>query len=156
MLLSGSSLRQVADALGVSHQTVPGYYGQRAVLLLQAFLLLARVRNPERLRYEQPGAWGRLMGLDRSCAPDTRRRKLGELAVGEDAVGAWREQLARQWVSAAAAAVATLFVDGHVQVYHGKANLPKHFVSRDRQVRGACGHDAIVSSQSAQGTYTLP
>ena len=111
---------------------VPGYYGQRAVLLLQAFLLLARVRNPERLRYEQPGEWRRLLGLDRSCAPDTLRRKLGELAGGEDAVRAWREQLARQWVSAAADAVATLFVDGHVQVYHGQANLPKHFVSRDR------------------------
>ena len=111
---------------------VPGYYGQRAVLLLQAFLLLARVRNPERLRYEQPGEWGRLLGLDRSCAPDTLRRKLGELAGGEDAVQAWREQLARQWVSAAADDVATLFVDGHVQVYHGQANLPKHFVSRDR------------------------
>ena len=53
---------------------VAGYYGQRAVLLLQAFLLLARVRNPERLRYEQPGEWGRLLGLDRSCAPDTLRR----------------------------------------------------------------------------------
>ena len=111
---------------------VAGYYGQRAVLLLQAFLLLARVRNPERLRYEQPGEWGRLLGLDRSCAPDTLRRKLGELAGGEDAVQAWREQLARQWVSAAADDVATLFVDGHVQVYHGQANLPKHFVSRDR------------------------
>ena len=103
---------------------VAGYYGQRAVLLLQAFLLLARVRNPERLRYEQPGEWGRLLGLDRSCAPDTLRRKLGELAGGEDAVQAWREQLARQWVSAAADDVATLFVDGHVQVYHGQANLP--------------------------------
>ena len=80
MLLSGSSLRQVADALGVSHQTV--------------------------FRYR--------------------------LAGGEDAVQAWREQLARQWVSAAADDVATLFVDGHVQVYHGQANLPKHFVSRDR------------------------
>ena len=111
---------------------VAGYYGQRAVLLLQAFLLLARVRNPERLRYELPGEWGRLLGLDRSCAPDTLRRKLGELAGGEDAVQAWREQLARQWVSAAADDVATLFVDGHVQVYHGQANLPKHFVSRDR------------------------
>ena len=90
------------------------------------------MRNPERLRYEQPGEWGRLLGLDRSCAPDTLRRKLGELAGGEDAVQAWREQLARQWVSAAADDVATLFVDGHVQVYHGQANLPKHFVSRDR------------------------
>ena len=90
------------------------------------------MRNPERLRYELPGEWGRLLGLDRSCAPDTLRRKLGELAGGEDAVQAWREQLARQWVSAAADDVATLFVDGHVQVYHGQANLPKHFVSRDR------------------------
>ena len=98
---------------------VPGYYGPHSVFLLRAFLLLARVLNPERLRYEQPGEWGRLLGLDRSCAPDTLRRKLGELAVS----------------------AATLFVDGHVQVYTGQARLPKHFVSRARlQLPAAAGY----------------
>ena len=38
----------------------PGFYGLRSVLLLLAFMFLARVRNAERLRYEQPGEWGAL------------------------------------------------------------------------------------------------
>ena len=101
---------------------VPGYYGPHSVFLLLAFLLLARVLNPERLCYEQPGEWGCLLGLDRSCAPDTLRRKLGELAVS-------------------AGEAATLFVDGHVQVYTGQARLPKHFVWRARlQLPDAAGY----------------
>ena len=120
---------------------VPGYYGPHSVFLLRAFLLLARVLNPERLRYEQPGEWGRLLGLDRSCAPDTLRRKLGELAVSAGAVAAWREALTRQWLDEAAGEAATLIVDGHVQVYTGQARLPKHFVSRARlQLPAAAGY----------------
>ena len=120
---------------------VPGYYGPHSVFLLLAFLLLARVLNPERLRYEQPGEWGRLQGLDRSCAPDTLRHKLGELAVSAGAVAAWREALTRQWLDEAAREAATLFVDGHVQVYTAQARLPKRFVSRARlQLPAAAGY----------------
>ena len=54
------------------------------------------------------GEWRRLLGLDRSCEPDTLRRKLGELA-GERGR---RPSLARaagvrQWVSEAADDAAT-------------------------------------------------
>ena len=123
MLAALPALLRHADRLGA----LPGYYGLRSVLLL-----LARVRNPERLRYEQPGDWGRLLGLDRCCAPDTLRRKLGTLADRPVAVRAWADALTRQWIADDRDDVATLFVDGHVKVYTGKARLPKHFVSRQR------------------------
>ena len=49
--------------------TLPkGFYGLPS-LLLWAFLLLGRVRNPERLRYQQPGEWGALLPLPAHPAP---------------------------------------------------------------------------------------
>ena len=126
-LLQAGLLRH-ADGLG----PLPGFYSLRSVLLLLAFLLLARVRNPEQLRYQQPGEWGRLLGLDRCCAPDTLRRKLAQLCDQPVAVQAWADQLARHWLADEQDALAALFVDGHVKVYTGQARLPKHFVSRQR------------------------
>ena len=90
------------------------------------------MRNPEQLRYQQPGEWGRLLGLDRCCAPDTLRRKLAQLCDQPVAVQAWADQLARHWLADEQDALAALFVDGHVKVYTGQARLPKHFVSRQR------------------------
>ena len=126
-----AGLLQAATALG----SLPGYFGTETVLLLVAFLLLARVRSPEELRYEPPGEWGRLPGLDRCCHPDTLRRKLAALAADEDAVLAWARQLARRWC--AELPLATLFFDGHVKVYTGSANLAWHFISRDQRTAPA-------------------
>ena len=109
-----------------------GFYGVRSILLLLAFLLLARVRNPERLRYEQPGEWGALLGLDRSPCDRTLRRRTRRLVADAAALEAWRGALARDWAGADPEAVATLFVDGHVQVYSGQGRLPKHFVPRQK------------------------
>ena len=119
----------------------PGFYGLRSVLLLLAFMFLARVRNAERLRYEQPGEWGALLGLDRCPEARTLRRKLDQLAADPEALHAWRAALAGQWAADDPATAATLFVDGHVKVYSGKANLPKHFVSRQKlQLPAAAGY----------------
>ena len=109
-----------------------GFYGVRSILLLLAFLLLARVRNPERLRYEQPGEWGALLGLDRCPCDRTLRRRTRQLVADTAALEAWRGALARDWAGADPEAVATLFVDGHVQVYSGQGRLPKHFVPRQK------------------------
>ena len=119
----------------------PGFYGLRSVLLLLAFMLLARVRNAERLRYEQPGEWGALLGLDRCPEARTLRRKLDQLAADPEALHAWRAALAGQWAADDPATAATLFVDGHVKLYSGKANLPKHFVARQKlQLPAAAGY----------------
>ena len=119
----------------------PGFYGLRSVLLLLAFMFLARVRNAERLRYEQPGEWGALLGLDRCPEARTLRRKLDQLAADPEALHAWRAALAGQWAADDPATAATLFVDGHVKLYSGKANLPKHFVARQKlQLPAAAGY----------------
>ncbi len=102
-----------------------GFYGLPS-LLLWAFLLLARVRNPERLGYRDPGEWGALPGLDRCPCPRTLRRRTRQLAECEG-LPAWIGSLARDWCDDPDT-VATLFVDGHVQTYGGQGNLPKHFV----------------------------
>ncbi len=108
-----------------------GFYGLPALLLLWAFLLLARVGNAEGLRYQQPGEWGALLGLDRCPCPRTLRRRTRQLAASPG-LADWTGALARDWCREDPAAVATLFVDGHVQVYSGQGRLPKHFVTRQR------------------------
>ena len=108
-----------------------GFYGVRSILLTLAFLLLMRVRNAERLGYQQPGEWGHLLGLDRCPCPRTLRRRLRQLAQPE-AVAGWRAALAQYWTEENPEAVATLFVDGHVKVYTGQGRLPKQFVPRQK------------------------
>ena len=59
-----------------------GYYGLTTVLLFLAFLVLARVRNPEALRHQVPGEWGAILGLDR--CPEVKALR-GEIkALGQD------------------------------------------------------------------------
>ena len=43
----------------------PGYYPPQVIFLVVALLALARVPTPEDLRYEAPGEWGKILGLDR-------------------------------------------------------------------------------------------
>ena len=126
-LLQAGLLRS-ADCLG----SLRGYYSSASVLLLLAFMLLARVPNPERLRYQAPGEWGRLLGLDRCPAPDVLRRKIAALADPPGTVREWLLALASHWCSADLQVRAALFFDGHVKVYTGQRNLARHFVSRQR------------------------
>ena len=58
----------------------PGYYGIDSIFLLLAMMALARLTSIEQLRYEAPGEWGNLLGLDR--VPEVRclRSKLALLS----------------------------------------------------------------------------
>ena len=113
-------------------QLPPGYYQLVHLFLLVAFLALARVKSLESLRYCAPGEWGKVLGLDRVPEVRTLREKLQWLGQ-EEKVGAWAAQLSRQWMALDPASAGTLYVDGHVRVYHGAAaRLPKHYVSRQR------------------------
>ena len=47
-----------------------------ATALFVAFMTLARVRNPDSLRYQAPGEWGAILGLDRCPETKTLRRKI--------------------------------------------------------------------------------
>ena len=52
-----------------------GYYGLWSIFLLLAFMLMARIKSPEGLRYCAPGEWGKLLGLDRIPEVRTLRKK---------------------------------------------------------------------------------
>ena len=110
-----------------------GFYGLTTILLFVAFMTLARVRNPDSLRYQAPGEWGAILGLDRCPETKTLRRKIRLLTSAEHTVRDWQSALARTWATEHQDDWATLAVDGHVKVYTGrKGRLPKHFVARQK------------------------
>ena len=110
-----------------------GFYGLTTILLFVACMTLARVRNPESLRYQAPGEWGAILGLDRCPETKTLRRKIRLLTSAEHTVRDWQSALARTWATEHEDDWATLAVDGHVKVYTGRnGRLPKHFVARQK------------------------
>ncbi len=111
----------------------PGYYPLETIFLVIAFMALARVSSVEALRYEAPGEWGRLVGLDRIPEVRTLREKLTVLCAEGASVREWSGRLAREWMEAEPASAGTLYVDGHVRVYHGSLTaLPRRYVARQR------------------------
>ena len=76
-----------------------GFYGLTTILLFVACMTLARVRNPEGLRYQAPGEWGAILGLDRCPEPKTLRRKIRLLASAEHTVRDWQSALAHDWAT---------------------------------------------------------
>ncbi|HCN69659.1 MAG TPA: hypothetical protein DIT03_15765 [Candidatus Accumulibacter sp.] len=57
----------------------PGYYGIDSLLVLIAFMVLARLKSVESLRSCAPGEWGKLLGLDRIPEVRTLREKIALL-----------------------------------------------------------------------------
>lgn len=111
----------------------PGYYPLETIFLVIAFLALARVKSLEALRYEPPGEWGKLVGLDRIPEVRTLREKIGLLCAKEPAVRDWSRALAQDWMAAEPESAGTLCIDGHVRVYHGElTELPRRYVARQR------------------------
>ena len=99
-------------------------------------MALCRIKTTEQIRGCSPGEFGKLLGLDR--VPEVRclREKLSQLST-DDCAQKWALHLSRRWLQEAQEArrdaAGTLYVDGHVRVYHGKlTNPPRRFVSRDR------------------------
>ncbi len=118
-----------------THFTWPeaAYYPLEPIFVILAFLALARVESLEQLRYQAPGEWGKLIGLDRIPEVKTLREKIGLLADDVPRTVAWSGQLAQDWMGQDVAAAGVLLVDGHIRVYHGdKAQLPRRYVSRER------------------------
>ncbi len=110
-----------------------GYYPLEIYFLVVSFLALARVGSLEALRYEPPGEWGKLLGLDRVPEVRTLREKLGQLCQPGGRVQQWSQTLSREWMEGSSETVGTAYVDGHVRVYHGKLTpLPRRYVARER------------------------
>jgi len=118
---------------GKTFSLPPGFYPLETIFLAIAFLALARVRSLEALRYEPPGEWGRVLGLDRLPEVKTLRAKLEVLCAEGSRVRQWSSTLAQEWMSAQPQSAGTLYVDGHVRVYHGGlTQLPRRYVARQR------------------------
>ena len=127
-LLENGLLDSVSDQLG----KIKGYYGVSHILLLLAFMSLCRIKTTEQLRGKAPGEFGKLIGLDRIPEVRCLRKKLDAMSR-DGASEKWAAALSRQWMEADPEAVGTLYIDGHVRVYHGnKTKLPRKYVSRQR------------------------
>jgi prepilin-type processing-associated H-X9-DG protein len=110
----------------------PGYYSLLHIFLLLAFMALCRIKTCEQLRYYPAGEGGKLLGLDRIPEVRTLREKIKLLAEPER-VNQWSRTLSQEWMEAHPERAGTLYVDGHVRVYHGSQTpLPRRYVARDR------------------------
>jgi prepilin-type processing-associated H-X9-DG protein len=120
---------------------VGGYYRTLHILLLLAFMSLCRIKTVEKLRGHAPGEFGNLLGLDRIPEVRCLRMKLDQLSI-DDSAKQWATHLSKHWMESHPTAAGTLYVDGHVRVYHGgKTKLPRKFVSRERLcLRGMCDY----------------
>lgn len=109
-----------------------GYYTTLQVVTLLATMALCRIKTVEQLQYYAPGELGKVLGLDR--VPEVRclRKKLDGLST-DNAPEAWAAMLSRDWLEKDPDLAGTLYVDGHVRLYHGhQTELPKRYVSRQR------------------------
>lgn len=109
-----------------------GYYGLQSLFIALALVSLLRIKSLESVRYCDPGELGKLLGLDRIPEVRTLRKKVRHLSEQGDTEG-WSKELAKSWMDENPELAGTLYVDGHVRVYHGKqTNLPKRYVSREK------------------------
>jgi hypothetical protein len=127
-LLANGLLENAGQLLG----KIKGYYTTVQILTLLSFMALCRIKTIEKFRGQPPGEFGKLIGLDR--APEVRclREKMDALSAGNSAE-LWAAHLSRTWMNADPESVGTLYVDGHVRVYHGHLTKPpRRYVSRER------------------------
>lgn len=110
-----------------------GFYPLETIFVAIAFLALARVKSFERLRYQPPGEWGKLLGMDRLPEVKTLRNKIELLCNDPKQVQGWSGHLSRDWMEGDPESVGSLYVDGHVRVYSGSlTELPRRYVSRQK------------------------
>jgi len=110
-----------------------GFYGIESIFLLLGMMALARIGPLEQLRYQAPGEWGKLLGLDRIPEVRTLRAKLKLLSQDLGRAIRWNAELAKEWIAQQNAAELYFYCDGHVRVYHGdQTALPRHHVARER------------------------
>ncbi len=126
-----------------------GYYGLASFFLLLAYMALARVKSVEALRYEPPGEWGKILGLDRIPEARTLREKIKYL-VKEGEPESWSSALCRDWMESFPEQATAFYIDGHFRVYHGhETKLPKHYVSREKLCLRGCA-DYWVNTMDGQ------
>jgi transposase len=127
-LVENGLFRHLRTAL----REVRGYYTTLHVIILLAYMALCRVKTVEQLQYESPGEFGKLLGLDRIPEVRCLRKKLSALS-SDDGPDKWAGLLSQDWLESTPELAGTLYVDGHVRLYHGKkTKLPRRYISRLR------------------------
>lgn len=116
-----------------------GYYPMESIFLALALLALVRCPSLEQTRYEAPGEWGKIQGLDRLPEVKTLREKIALLCNEQGRAAQWQSRLAKEWMEGVDSgedpqnATGLFYVDGHVRVYHGKLGpLPRRYVARQK------------------------
>jgi hypothetical protein len=132
-----------------------GFYPLESIFLVLALMALGRVPSFEALRYEAPGEWGKLMGLDRIPEVRTLRQKITELCAEQGGVERWSTALAKQWMAEEPESAGVFYADGHVRVYHGKlTDLPRRYVAREKlRLRGTT--DYWVNAMDGRPFFVL-
>ena len=74
-----------------------------------ALMALCQIQTVEQLQYQSPGELGKLLGLDR----------VPEVRCQNNAPEQWAGRLSHDWLEASGELAGTLYVDGHVRLYHG-------------------------------------
>ena len=109
------------------------YYRLTHVLILLSIMALLRIKTAEALRRGAPGEAGRLLGLDRIPEVRCLREWLGAVASNPSAVAGWSSTLSRAWMRTDPEMAGTLYIDGHVRVYHGSKTEPsRRYVASHR------------------------
>lgn len=107
-----------------------GYYGLHHVIILSCLMALLRIKNVEGLKGYPPGELGKILGLDRVPEVGHLRKKFQQV-FKQERTDQFHQALFAHWVNEMPEYY--FYIDGHVRVYSGnKANLPKHYVSRQK------------------------
>ena len=109
-----------------------GYYGLDSILLLLAFLVLARVRNVEQINGLPPGDLGILIGLDRCPRDKTLRLKIRLLSKDTGQLWEWQLDLAKFWDSMRPDDANVKHIDGHGKKYTGQGNVQKGYAPGEK------------------------
>ena len=130
-----------------------GYYGLDSLLVLLAFMALARLQSMEQLRYCAPGEWSKLLGLDRVPEVRTLRAKI-RLLADQGQAEQWSAALSQRWMQAAPEQAGTS-TSTDTCAYNGdQTELPRHYVARQRLCLRA-STDYWVNAMDGQPFFVL-
>lgn len=123
----------LTEARAVYGSLKHGWYGLRSLIWTLMVMALLRIKRPEQIKNHDPASLGFVLGLPRAAEVKTIRRKLGEIGELRRAAELHR-RLAKRRAESDPNRLATLYVDGHVRVYHGRHRLGKMYASRVKKI----------------------
>lgn len=136
-----------------------GYYPLESIFLYLALLALVRCPSLEQTRYQAPGEWGKILGLDRLPEVKTLREKVGIFCEQEGRATQWQSRLAQDWMLAVGEGdpqkegVGLFYVDGHVcGSIMGAWDRCRASMWRDKNC--SCGARPIIGSTAWAGNLS--